>query len=86
MVYMLTMTLIAAHQFKLMEAINERGNREKIGLWLKENSQLSQKHLAGQSRRESVRGSFSGQLFGGCDGRVSQDNIRARPFDGQQSL
>jgi hypothetical protein len=39
---MLVMTLCSAHQFRLMQTLIERGQRQQIGLWLKENGKPGQ--------------------------------------------
>jgi hypothetical protein len=74
--YMLILTLISAHQFRLMEAINERGNREQIGLWLKANS---------RSNRETVFvecagyiGFYSGLKLYDFPGMTSKEMVQAR--------
>jgi hypothetical protein len=76
LVYMLSATLISAHQFRRMEAIVERGNREQIGAWLKANSQSKQETVFVECA--GYIGFYSGLKLYDFPGMTSDRMVRAR--------
>jgi hypothetical protein len=76
--YMLILTLISAHQFRLMEAINERGNREQIGLWLKANSRSNKETVFVECA--GYIGFYSGLKLYDYPGMTSKEMVQARKF------
>jgi hypothetical protein len=76
LVWMAVMTLIAAHQFRLMQAINERGNREKIGLWLKEHSKSNMESVFVECA--GYIGFYSGLKLYDFPGMTSPEMVHAR--------
>lgn len=77
---MLTFTVLSAHQFRRMEAINERGNREQIGRWLKANAKSANETVFVECA--GYIGFYSGLTLYDFPGMTSHDMVQARKILG----